>query len=112
MNANPIKKTIYKNVFGDFNLDSPDERKSNLHLIETAMATNNLDTLDALYSRGPLYDGDVPSKSERDWLIENGYCSKVIVNGEDGFNACTHKGAWLYRCVKELYKRFDQSEAA
>lgn len=110
MDANPVKKTIYKDVFGDFKLDTSEERKTNLQLIETAMQTNNLDTLHSLFKSGPLFDGDLPSKSERDWLLENGYCEKVIVKGEDGYNACTHKGAWLKRCVDSLYMRFKQSE--
>jgi len=52
------------------------------------------------YRHGPLFDGDVPSKSGRDWLLENGYMAKVVVKGEDGFNACTHKGAWAYRLIE------------
>ena len=111
MNANPVKKTIYKDVFGDFKLDTQEERRENLKFIETALQTNNLDTLRALFKSGPLFDGDLPSKAERDWLVENGYCEKVVVKGEDGYNACTHKGAWLNRCLDSLYKRFNQSEA-
>jgi len=110
MNANPVKKTIYKDVFGNFKLDTPEERKENLRIIETALSINNLDTLRALYCKGPLFDGDIPSKSERDWLIDSGFCVKVVVEGKDGFNACTHKGAWLNRCLDSLYKRFNQLE--
>jgi len=110
MNANPIKKTIYKDVFGDFILDSKDKIKENLALIDIAMNTNNLDTLTALYKNGPLCSGDLPSKSERDWLVENGFSQMIIVKGSDGFNACTHKGAWLHRCIESLYRRFSQDQ--
>ena len=109
MNINPIKQTIYKDVFGDYSLDAPEERKANLQVIEVALQTNNLDTIRALFRHGPLEDGDIPSKAERDWLLENGFCEKVVVNGQWGFNACTHKGAWLNRCLDSLYGRFEQS---
>lgn len=112
MNANPVIKTIYKNVFGDSSLDTKEEQKLQLAIVKDSVNINIIDTVTALFERGPLFDGDVPSKSERDWLLENDYCEKVVVKGEDGYNACTHKGAWLYRCQRELYKRFNQSEAA
>lgn len=56
--------------------------------------------LECAFLRGPLHDGDVPSKSGRDSLIEKGYVVKVVVAGLDGYNACTHKGAWAYRLIK------------
>lgn len=48
----------------------------------------------------PLFDGDVPSKSGRNSLLEKGYIAKVVVKGEDGFNACTHKGMWAHRLLE------------
>lgn len=57
------------------------------------------DCIFAAYKRGPLFDGDVPSKGGRDSLLNKGYMAKVVVNGEDGYNACTHKGAWAYRLL-------------
>lgn len=61
------------------------------------MSGAEIDTLVALYERGPLYDGDVPSKSGRDALVRSDMAAKVIVRGEDGYNACTYKGACAYR---------------
>jgi hypothetical protein len=55
-----------------------------------------LDTLIAVCEKGPLFDGDVPSKRERDVLLEHGYIAKVSVNGEQGYNAATYKGNHLY----------------
>lgn len=66
------------------------------------IAYQDIDVLNACFERGPLYDGDIPSKSGRDNLLEAGYISKIIVNGEEGFNACTYKGAQAYRLIKAI----------
>jgi hypothetical protein len=57
------------------------------------------DTIIAAFRNGPLFDGDVPSKTARDTLILEKFMAKVVVKGEDGFNACTNKGAWAYRLL-------------
>lgn len=56
-----------------------------------------MDTLIALIERGPLEDGDVPSKNGRDTLIARGFAQRVVVKRQDGFTAATIKGAALYR---------------
>lgn len=61
-------------------------------------------TLNACYSNGPLEDGDVPSKSARDSLLDKGFVSKVIVKGEDGYNACTYKGRLALSVAKSKLK--------
>lgn len=58
------------------------------------------DCICAAYKNGPLFDGDVPSKSGRNSLLEKGYMAKVVVKGDDGYNACTHKGAWAQRLLE------------
>jgi hypothetical protein len=50
------------------------------------------DTLHALVLNGPLWDGDVPSKSGRDSLIDRGLAVRVVVRGEDGYTAATYAG--------------------
>jgi hypothetical protein len=55
-----------------------------------------LDTLITLVEQGPVWDGDVPSKSGRDELIAQGYAIRVVNKGEDGFTAATYKGRDLY----------------
>lgn len=65
-----------------------------------AMGSGERDCIRASYKNGPLFDGDVPCKSGRNSLLENGYMAKVVVKGEDGFNACTNKGAWAYRLIE------------
>ena len=65
-----------------------------------AMDFNQRDCLCAAYRHGPLFDGDLPSKAGRNILLEKGYMAKVVVKGEDGFNACTDKGARAYRLLE------------
>lgn len=64
---------------------------------ELEMTSKNIDTLVAIVENGPLWDGDVPSKRERDDLIEAGYAVRVLNKGEDGHTAATYKGAQAYK---------------
>lgn len=64
--------------------------------------SNAMDTIIGLYRNGPLRDGDVPSKQERDWLLMNDLAAKVVVKGEDGYQALTYNGArvfWLMEAI-------------
>ncbi len=83
-------------------LSSAEELKRACDLIieVQAMDSAERDCVRAAYQRGPLFDGDVPSKSGRNSLLENGYMAKVVVKGENGYNACTPKGAWAYRLLE------------
>lgn len=58
-----------------------------------------LDTLIALVERGPLWDGDLPSKTGRDCLIERGLAVRVVVSGEDGWQAATYAGRDAYKAL-------------
>lgn len=69
----------------------------------------NASTLRALYRVGPLDAGDLPSKAQRDWLMEHGYCAHIVVKGEDGYYACTGLGRDLYKLL-EVYN--DNSKQA
>jgi hypothetical protein len=70
--------------------------------MEQAMPTEDLtrgadiDSLIALVEHGPLWDGDVPSKSGRDALIDKGLAVRVLVNGCDGYTAATYAGRNAY----------------
>ncbi|MCE2692510.1 MAG: hypothetical protein LW862_22380 [Rubrivivax sp.] len=55
------------------------------------------DTLIALVEQGPLWDGDVPSKTGRDALLAQGLAVRVVVKGEDGWQAATYAGRDAYR---------------
>lgn len=58
-----------------------------------------IDTLVALVERGPLWDGDLPSKVGRDSLIEAGLAVRVVVRGEDGWQAATYAGRDAYKAA-------------
>lgn len=92
-------KQLLESIHESIELSSAEELRRACELIieVQAMDGGERDCLYAAYKNGPLFDGDVPSKAGRNSLLEKGYMAKVVVKGEDGFNACTHKGAWAYR---------------
>ena len=61
------------------------------------MTGAEIDTLVALVERGPLWDGDLPSKVGRSDLRERGYAAMVVVNGQDGYTAATYAGRDAYK---------------
>lgn len=80
------------------------ERVELIHMIDYAVINQRIhEQLYQLHSRGPVWDGDVISKSERSELLDIGACAKVCVKGEDGFNACTYFGRSLLRIFDWLY---------
>jgi len=56
-----------------------------------------------LHAKGPVWDGDVISKSQRSDLLDIGACAKVVVKGQEGFNACTYFGRTLLRVYDWLH---------
>ena len=64
------------------------------------MDTDARECIRASYKFGPLEDGDIPSVIARDKLVDSGYMARVVVEGHDGYNACTHSGAWAYRLLE------------
>lgn len=57
------------------------------------------DTLVALVENGPLWDGDVPSKTQRDELIEIGLAVRIVVHAGDGWTAATYAGRDAYKAA-------------
>lgn len=85
-------------------LNDPAENVELLHMIDFARQQRGLhEQLYQLHSRGPVWDGDVISKSDRSALLDIGACAKVCVKGEDGFNACTYFGRSLLRIYDWLH---------
>lgn len=75
-----------------------------IHCIDFAKYNAHLhEQLYGLHINGPVWDGDVISKSYRDELLEIGACSKVSVKGEQGYNACTYFGRYLLHIYDWLY---------
>lgn len=67
--------------------------EENLETVQRTRVADNLATLHALLAVGPLEDGDVPSKAERDNLLRYSLAQRVIVKGQDGYTAATYQGA-------------------
>lgn len=82
-------------------LSSKDDVFDSVKLILDAQRLSGaeIDTLIALYRAGPLFDGGVPSKHGRDKLVDKGMACRVVVKGDDGYNACTLPGARVYRLI-------------
>ncbi|MEM8973628.1 MAG: hypothetical protein AAGD43_16340 [Pseudomonadota bacterium] len=75
-----------------------------IHSIDFVKVNRKLhEQLYQLHIRGPVWDGDVISKSDRDELLSVGACAKVCVKGEQGFNGCTYFGRHLLHIFDWLY---------
>lgn len=61
-----------------------------------------IETLRVIHDKGPLFDGDVPSKVARDFLLTTGLVTKIVVKGVEGFNACTSKGSRVFRLADAM----------
>lgn len=57
-----------------------------------ALSSAAKETLRALVNKGPVEDGDVPSKCGRDELIILGLASKACVKGRQGFQTANYMG--------------------
>jgi hypothetical protein len=85
-------------------LNDKDELVELVHMIDFARNNKRLhEQLWQLHATGPLWDGDVISKTDRNELLQIGACGKVCVKGEDGFNACTYFGRSLLHVFDWLY---------
>jgi hypothetical protein len=61
------------------------------------------DTLTCLCKHGPTYDGNVPSKSGRDELLQKKLAAKVVLaNCEQGFQAATYLGSHVWKSGQAL----------
>jgi hypothetical protein len=75
--------------------DRPQEAAPSVR--DASMTGAELDTLVALVEVGPLWDGDVPSKTGRDGLLRKGLAVRVVVKGADGWQAATYAGRDAYK---------------
>ncbi|QQV92297.1 hypothetical protein MOC16_gp134 [Klebsiella phage vB_KpM_FBKp24] len=71
-------------------------------LLERKDVGHVIGTMNQLIVDGPVYDGDILSKSGRDFLLMEDYAAKVVVKNEQGFTAMNYKGYHLHR----LYHHF------
>lgn len=73
-----------------------------VHYLEYSLKV--ADTLIACVERGPVWEGDVPSKRQRGILMDLGLVQPVLVKGEFGYAAATHSLGHLVNAGKEFDK--------
>lgn len=97
-------KVILESIHESPDTSSPEEIAKAVCLIIRAeeMKGNESDVIIGAFKNGPLHDGDVPSKSGRDSLVSDGFIAKVVVKGDDGFNALTYSGLMIYRILMAM----------
>ena len=65
----------------------------------TAFPTSRREALRQLVMEGPVYDGDVISKSERDTLMSWGLASRACVKGEQGYTVANYVGSRVLKAL-------------
>jgi hypothetical protein len=95
----------FEEMAGDRSLNTAAE---NLHyegLFGRALMASSAarEVLKVLYQVGPLWDGNVPSKSGRDELLSMGLIDKICMRGEDGYQACNYRGRDVMKALNVLY---------
>lgn len=68
------------------------------------MGSGHRDELRNLVRNGPVWDGDVLSKSGRDWMLNWGLASKCLVKGEEGYQVATYRGGAVLRAWEDIEK--------
>jgi len=98
----PNLKTLLNVLRVSIPESSPMEIHEACDLILTvlSLAPNSIEVLTACFERGPLSDGDIPSKTGKDTLISLGFLTKVVVKTVDSQNAITQKGFYAYKLLK------------
>lgn len=83
-------------------LSTPQELKDACHLISRVqdMTNGERDCIIAAFKQGPLFDGDVPSKRDRDTLMQEGFMVRVAVQGTTGHNGCSSLGCRAYYLIQ------------
>jgi hypothetical protein len=96
-----ILQALFESLNTDVSLSTGAEVRDACLLIIRVQKMDNAerDTLRASCQHGPLHDGDIPEKTARDVLVKEGFISKVVVKGEQGYNACTYKGHAAYKLI-------------
>lgn len=74
---------------------------SEQHIRAIQVSAIELETLRFLHNKGPIWDGNLPSKSARDTLVEKGLAIRMIHQGQGGHQACTDRGRGLLRAFQE-----------
>ena len=80
--------------------DQPDRFDAHCMLIWDGLSNAEREQLGQLLYKGPVWDGSVISKSDRNTLIGYGLATRCCFMGEDGYTAATYLGGSVYRRSK------------
>ena len=69
------------------------------YALKKAISSTHREALLQLYKNGPVWDGDVISKSHRDDLMRWGLAERAIVKGEYGFTVCNYRGGAVHKAA-------------
>jgi len=70
--------------------------------IALSLDVGEIEAVQSLFESGPLFDGETISPNLMKRLLDRNLAVKIVIEGEDGYNACTHTGAWVWRYLKHL----------
>jgi hypothetical protein len=73
--------------------------------IQQALGSRHYEQLYQLVMSGPVWDGDVISKSARSDLIDWGLASRVCVKGQQGFTGANYRGWNVLKSIPEDKKK-------
>lgn len=95
-------KDLLDSIHESTELSTASELKSAIELIMDVQTfgSGERDVIIGSFEHGPLFDGDLCSKTSRDRLVSTGYMARGVVDGEEGYNFCTYKGGSAYRLIK------------
>jgi hypothetical protein len=74
------------------------------HLVAVLLPKDLREQLKQLHETGPVWDGDIVSKSRRDTLLALKLAVRCCVKGEDGFTSTTPFGGDVAREVDRIRK--------
>ena len=89
MNTEFIKKCV-ENIVGHDQCS--DQYEIACFALARAISSGHRDVLRQLVNNGPVWDGDICSKSHRDDLMDWGLASRACVKGEQGFTVANYRG--------------------
>lgn len=69
-------------------------------IVWDGLSSTQREQLNQLLHQGPVWDGNVISKSARDDLIDFGLATRCCFMGEDGYTAATYPAVTVFRAGK------------
>jgi hypothetical protein len=87
-------------------MDTGEGYFSGAPIVWDALSSAQREQLNQLLHQGPVWDGNVLSKSARDDLIDYGLAVRCCFMGEDGYTAASYPAVTVFKAGKaEPFKR-------